>query len=66
MKKLFLLLLTIATFAIGADVKPLYFDNIAEDSATQQNQFDYMLQYKLYGTDYLKLGMRVRIPDKSG
>ena len=66
MKKLFLLLFTIATFAIGADVKPLYFDNIAEDSATQQNQFDYMLQYKLYGTDYLKLGMRVRIPDKSG
>ena len=66
MKKLFLLLFTIATFAIGADVSPLYFDNIANDSATQQNQFDYMLQYKLYGTDYLKLGMRVRIPDKSG
>ena len=66
MKKLFLLLFTIATFAIGADVKPFVYDNIAKDSATQQNQYDYMLQYKLYGRDYMDIGIRVRIPDKSG
>ena len=66
MKKLFLLLLTIATFAIGADVKPFVYGNIANDSATQQNQYDYMLQYKLYGRDYMDIGIRVRIPDKSG
>ena len=66
MKKLFLLLFTIATFAIGADVKPFVYGNIANDSATQQNQYDYMLQYKLYGRDYMDIGIRVRIPDKSG
>lgn len=66
MKKLFLLLLTIATFAIGADVKPFVYENIAKDSDTQQNQYDYMLQYKLYGRDYMDIGIRVRIPDKSG
>ena len=66
MKKLFLLLFTIATFAIGADVKPFVYGNIDKDSATQQNQYDYMLQYKLYGRDYMDIGIRVRIPDKSG
>ena len=66
MKKLFLLLLTIATFAIGADVTPLYFDNIAQDSATQQSQYDYMLKYKLYGRDYFKMGGNNDIPDSSG
>ena len=66
MKKLFLLLLTIATFAIGADVKPLVYENIAQDSATQQEQFEYMLQYKLYGTEFIQMGRRVVIPDKSG
>lgn len=66
MKKLFLILLTIATFAMGADVKPFTFADIAPDSASQQDQYNYMLQYKLYGTDYIKMGRRVIIPDKSG
>ena len=66
MKKLFLILLTIAAFAMGADVKPFVYGNIAKDSSTQQNQYDYMLQYKLYGRDYMDIGIRVRIPDKSG
>ena len=56
----------LVAFAIGADVKPLVYENIDRDSATQQEQYDYMLQYKLYGRDYLKIGIRVRIPDKSG
>ena len=66
MKRLFGLILMMVAFAIGADVKPLEYENIAKDSATQQEQYDYMLQYKLYGRDYLKIGIRVRIPDKSG
>ena len=66
MKRLFGLILMIVAFAIGADVKPLVFSDIPKDSATQQEQYDYMLQYKLYGRDYLKIGIRVRIPDKSG
>ena len=66
MKKLFLLLLTIATFAIGADVKPFVFNDIAPDSASQQAEFDYMLKYKLFGHDYITIGNDVVIQDKSG
>ena len=66
MKKIFSIILFMIAFAIGADVKPFTFDNIAQDSASQQNQFDYMLQYKLYGHDFIKMGNDVRIPDKSG
>lgn len=66
MKKIFGIILFIIVFAIGADVSPLYFDNIALDSATQNKQYDYMLRYKLYGRDYFKLGGNNDIPDSSG
>lgn len=66
MKKILGIILLLITFAIGADVKPFIYDNIAADSATQQKQYEYMLQYKLYGRDYMDIGIRVRIPDKSG
>lgn len=66
MKKLFFILFTLATFVIGADVKPFVFANVSTDSASQQEEYNYMLQYKLYGTDYIKMGRRVIIPDKSG
>ena len=66
MKKIFGIILFIIAFAIGADVSPLYFDNIALDSATQNKQYDYMLRYKLYGRDYFKLGGNNDIPDSSG
>ncbi len=66
MKKILGIILLLITFAIGADVKPFTYDNIAADSATQQMQYEYMLQYKLYGRDYMDIGIRVRIPDKSG
>lgn len=66
MKKIIALLLLFIAFAVGADYKPFEFTNITTDSATQQNQFDYMLKYKLFGHDYLRLGNRVIIQDKSG
>ena len=66
MKKLFLILLTIATFAIGADVKPFVFENLEKDSATQQDAYNYMLKYKLFGRDYITIGNDVVIQDKSG
>lgn len=66
MKKIFGIILFLIAFAIGADVRPFVYENIGQDSATQQNQYEYMLQYKLYGADYLKMGRRVKIPDKSG
>ena len=62
MKKIFGIILFLIAFAIGADVKPFVYEGIADAQA----QYDYMLQYKLYGADYLQMGMRVRIPDKSG
>lgn len=66
MKRLFGLILMMIAFAIGADVKPLIYENIAKDSATQQEQYDYMLQYKLFGYEYLMIGQNDTIPDKSG
>ena len=66
MNKLFLILLTIATFAIGADVKPFVFENLEKDSATQQEAYNYMLKYKLFGRDYITIGNDVVIQDKSG
>lgn len=66
MKRLFELILMMVAFAIGVDVKPFFFENVATDSISQQNEFEYMLKYKLFGRDYLKMGRRVIIPDKSG
>ena len=66
MKQLIAIVLFLVTIAIGADYKPFTYANVPADSASQQAEFDYMLQYKLYGTDYIKMGRRVIIPDKSG
>ncbi len=66
MKKLLTLLLCLLAFASAADVKPFYYDYVEPDSASQQAEFDYMLKYKLFGHDYLTMGTRVIIPDKSG
>lgn len=66
MKKLLTLLLCLLAFASAADVKPFYYDYVEPDSASQQAEFDYMLKYKLFGRDYLTMGTRVIIPDKSG
>lgn len=67
MKKLIsILIFLLVTMAFSADVKPFYFENTAPDSASQQAEFDYMLKYKLFGRDYLEMGTRVIIPDKSG
>jgi len=66
MKKIIGIILLLVAFAFTADYRPFNFSNIPNDSALQQDQYDYMLQYKLYGTDYIKMGRRVIIPDKSG
>lgn len=66
MKKLILLLVLFVSLAFSADYKPFTFSNVPSDSASQQAEFDYMLQYKLWGTDYIQMGRRVIIPDKSG
>lgn len=66
MKKIIVLLLLFITFAIGADVKPFEFTNIPNDPTTQQDQYDYMLKYKLYGYEYFKMGGNNDIPDSSG
>lgn len=66
MRKIFGIILFLIAFVWSADYKPFNFESVAEDSASQQDQFDYMLQYKLYGHDFIKMGNDVRIPDKSG
>lgn len=66
MKKIFGIILFLIAFAIGADVKPFVFENIERDTAAQQAEYEYMLQYKLFGRDYLTIGNDVVIQDKSG
>ena len=66
MKKIFGIILFLIAFAIGADVKPFVFENIERNSAAQQAEYEYMLQYKLFGRDYLTIGNDVVIQDKSG
>ena len=66
MKKIIALLLLFIAFAVGADYKPFEFTNITKDSAAQQDQFDYMLKYKLFGYEFINVGNDVSIPDKSG
>ena len=63
MKKILGIILFMIAFAIGADadVKPFVFDGVDD-----QKQYDYMLQYKLYGYEYLKIGRNDVISDKSG
>lgn len=66
MKKLILLIAFLIACATGADYKPFNFENVASDSVSQQAEFDYMLQYKLFGHDYITIGNDVVIQDKSG
>ena len=60
----FILALAMSVFA--ADLRPFHFDKVADDHEAQQEEFEYMLKYKLFGRDYLTMGRRVIIPDKSG
>lgn len=60
----FILALAMSVFA--ADVSPFHFDKVSDDHESQQEEFEYMLKYKLFGRDYLTMGRRVIIPDKSG
>ena len=63
MKKLLgILLFVTALFGAEADVKPFVYDGVSD----QQAQYEYMLKYKLYGYEYLKIGQNDTIPDKSG
>lgn len=66
MRYWFAFLMALAVSALAADVKPFVFADIEKDSATQQAEFEYMLQYKLYGRDYMSIGNDVTIKDKSG
>ena len=65
MKKLLLSLFVLATFAIGADVKPFTFTGVDADS--QQVEWDNLMKYKMFGqTGILFMGQNIVIPDKSG
>lgn len=67
MKKIFGIILFIIAFAIGADVKPFTFAlPVGQDSASQQEIYNYLLKYKLFGRDYITIGNDVVIQDKSG
>lgn len=67
MKKLFSILLLLIAFAFSADVKPLYFNNVSNDSIEQQAEWDYLMKYKMFGAHGIEFaGQNINVPDKSG
>lgn len=62
MKRLMILVMAFILAAVGAPVEPLSYG----DAVDNQKQYEYMLQYKLFGEDYLKIGKNDNITDKSG
>lgn len=67
MKKIFGIILFLIAFAIGADVKPFVFENVALEDSAQQAEFDYLLKYKMFGANGITFnGQNIKVPDKSG
>ena len=67
MKKIFGIILFLVAFAIGADVKPFVFENVALEDSAQQAEFDYLLKYKMFGANGITFnGQNIKVPDKSG
>ena len=62
MKRLMILVMAFILAAIGAPVEPFSYGDVVDN----QKQYEYMLQYKLFGEDYLKIGKNDNITDKSG
>ena len=67
MKKIIGIILLLVAFAFTADYKPFNFDNVPDDSALQQAEFDYLLKYKMFGANGITFnGQNIKVPDKSG
>lgn len=50
MKKIFGIILFLIAFAFSADVRPFVFDSVSTDLETQQEQWETLVKYKLWGT----------------
>jgi len=68
MKKLLLSLFVLAAFVFGADVRPFVFDGIGTDLETQQNAWESLVKYKLWGTVgvYLSNEGKLAIEEQNG
>jgi hypothetical protein len=68
MKKLLLSLFVITSFVFGADVRPFVFDGIGTDLETQQNAWESLVKYKLWGTVgvYLSNEGKLAIEEQNG
>ena len=67
MKKIIGIILLLVAFAFTADYKPFNFENVPDDSALQQAEFDYLLKYKMFGANGITFnGQNIKVPDKSG
>jgi len=67
MKKIISILLFCIAFCFSADVKPLYFNNVSNDSVEQQAEWDYLMKYKMFGAHGIEFaGQNINVPDKSG
>lgn len=67
MKRILTIILFLFTFIFSANVKPFYFENISNDSVSQQNEWETLMRYKVFGAYELTFGNElIRITDKSG
>ena len=66
-----LLVGTLASLALAADVKPLYFDYITGSGSTydslQQEEWEYLMKFKMFGTNGITFGNeKIRVTDSVG
>lgn len=67
MKKIIGIILLLVAFAFTADYKPFTFDNVSNTDSAQQAEFDYLLEYKMFGANGITFnGQNIKVPDKSG
>ncbi len=58
--------LALAVTAFAADVEPLHFNGVGESHEVQQSYWNYLMRFKIWGTNGVSLGSRDSLTDKTG
>ncbi len=58
--------LALAVPSLAAEVRPLQFEGISQDHDIQQSYWNYLMRFKIWGTNGVSLGSRVELTDKTG
>ncbi|MCQ2108731.1 MAG: cadherin repeat domain-containing protein [Fibrobacter sp.] len=59
--------LAVVVPSLAADVRPLHFNSpVSQDQDIQQSYWNYLMRFKIWGTEGVSLGSRVELTDKTG